>query len=75
MSQSLAEANSPLRVLVVDDEELARMRLKSLVAECDDPSAVVVGEAANAALIVVTTSHLAGSGRGTRPGARRWTTP
>ena len=27
----------PLRVLVVDDEELARMRLKSLVNECTDP--------------------------------------
>jgi two-component system response regulator AlgR len=39
--QSLAEANLPLRVLVVDDEELARLRLKSLVGECDEPGAVV----------------------------------
>jgi two-component system response regulator AlgR len=53
MSQSLAEANLPLRVLVVDDEELARLRLKSLVGECDEPSAVVVGEAANAAQALV----------------------
>lgn len=40
--------NSPLRVLLVDDEELARLRLRSLVADCPDPKAVVVGEAANA---------------------------
>ena len=53
MSQSLAEANLPLRVLVVDDEELARLRLKSLVGECGEPSAVVVGEAANAAQALV----------------------
>jgi two-component system response regulator AlgR len=53
MSQSLTEANLPLRVLVVDDEELARLRLKSLVGECDEPSAVVVGEAANAAQALV----------------------
>ncbi len=38
-----------LRVLLVDDEELARMRLRSLVAECPSPKAEVVGEASNAA--------------------------
>ena len=54
MSQGLEEAvSSPLRVLVVDDEELARMRLKSLVGECGDPAAVIVGEAANAAQALV----------------------
>ncbi|KQV83042.1 LytTR family DNA-binding domain-containing protein [Rhizobacter sp. Root1221] len=37
-----------LRVLVVDDETLARLRLRSLVAECSSPAAQVVGEAANA---------------------------
>lgn len=37
-----------LRVLLVDDEELARMRLRSLVAECTSPQAAVAGEAANA---------------------------
>ena len=42
-----------LRVLVVDDEELARLRLRSLVGECGEPSAVVVGEAANAAQALV----------------------
>ncbi|MFZ2648772.1 MAG: LytTR family DNA-binding domain-containing protein [Burkholderiaceae bacterium] len=40
---------SPLRVLLVDDEELARLRLRSLVGECRDPSAMVVGEASNTA--------------------------
>jgi two-component system response regulator AlgR len=38
-----------LRVLVVDDEELARLRLRALVGECVEPRAGVVGEAANAA--------------------------
>jgi two-component system response regulator AlgR len=37
-----------LNVLIVDDEELARMRLRQLVGECTDPAARVVGEAANA---------------------------
>ena len=37
-----------LRVLVVDDETLARLRLGSLLAECTAPPAEVVGEAANA---------------------------
>ena len=40
----------PVRVLVVDDEDLARARLKSLVAECPDPHARVVGEAASSSL-------------------------
>ena len=38
-----------LRVLLVDDEELARMRLRTLVGECVSPRTEVVGEAANAA--------------------------
>lgn len=38
----------PLRVLLVDDEALARLRLRGLVADCIDPAATVVGEAANA---------------------------
>jgi two-component system response regulator AlgR len=44
-----------LQVLVVDDEPLARARLRSLLGECKDPSAVVVGDAcsANAALEIV----------------------
>ena len=38
-----------VRVLLVDDEELARMRLRVLVEECPEPKAYVVGEAGNAA--------------------------
>ncbi|MEO8155537.1 MAG: LytTR family DNA-binding domain-containing protein [Rhizobacter sp.] len=36
-----------LKVLVVDDEELARLRLRGLVGDCASPRARVVGEAAN----------------------------
>jgi two-component system response regulator AlgR len=42
---SAAEA---LRVLIVDDEELARLRLRGLVADCVEPRVAVVGEAGNA---------------------------
>ena len=42
------EGTKGLRVLVVDDEELARLRLRGLVNECAEPRATVVGEAANA---------------------------
>ena len=38
-----------LRVLIVDDEALARARLRTLLAECREPPALVTGEAANAA--------------------------
>ena len=44
---------SALRVLVVDDEELARMRLRGLVDECPLPRANVVGEAANVSQALV----------------------
>jgi two-component system response regulator AlgR len=53
LSQEQPFVQPPLRVLVVDDEELARLRLRSLVAECGDPAAVVVGEAANTAQALV----------------------
>ncbi len=39
---------SALRVLIVDDEELARLRLRQLVGDCTEPAATVAGEAANA---------------------------
>jgi two-component system response regulator AlgR len=39
----------PLRVLLVDDEALARARMKSLLQECPAPRVQVDGEAANAA--------------------------
>lgn len=38
-----------LSVLLVDDEALARARLTTLLADCTDPGATVVAEAANAA--------------------------
>jgi two-component system response regulator AlgR len=38
-----------IKVLLVDDEELARLRLRGLVHDCAEPRASVVGEAANAA--------------------------
>ena len=37
-----------IRVLVVDDESLARSRLKTLLGDCREPQAQVLGEAANA---------------------------
>ena len=57
MSAVPAIVTLPLRVLVVDDEELARLRLKSMVAECAEPRCTVAGEAANAsqALVWLTT--------------------
>ena len=39
-----------LQVLLVDDEALARSRLRTLLSACNAPSAVVGGEAPNAAL-------------------------
>jgi len=39
----------PLAVLLVDDEPLARLRLRTLLADIDDPPSRVVGEAGNAA--------------------------
>lgn len=42
-----------LEVLLVDDEELARLRLKGLVDDCPAPPARVVGEAANATQALV----------------------
>lgn len=40
--------STALRVLIVDDEALARSRLASLVAECAEPRCSVAGECANA---------------------------
>jgi two-component system response regulator AlgR len=42
-----------LKVLIVDDEELARLRLRGLVGDNPEPRAQVVGEAANAAQALV----------------------
>ena len=37
-----------LKVLIVDDETLARSRLRTLLGDCTDPRTDVVGEAGNA---------------------------
>ena len=50
MSTDVAAA---LKVLIVDDEELARMRLRGLVTDNPEPRAQVVGEAANAAQALI----------------------
>ncbi len=39
----------PVKVLIVDDEPLARLRLRGLVETCPEPRAVVVGEAGEGA--------------------------
>ena len=46
-----------LRIRIVDDEELARTRLRGLLTQCAEPETRVVGEAANAtqALVVLAT--------------------
>jgi two-component system response regulator AlgR len=39
----------PLKIVLVDDEPLARLRLRSLLQDCADPASDVVGEAGDAA--------------------------
>jgi len=46
-----------LRVLIVDDETLARTRLKNLLADCTAPGALVVGEAASAVEAMRCLTH------------------
>ncbi|MDD2918331.1 LytTR family DNA-binding domain-containing protein [Rhodoferax sp.] len=46
-----------IRVLVVDDESLARSRLKALLGDCGQPGAQVLGEAANAVQAVEFLQH------------------
>ncbi|MBC5768349.1 LytR/AlgR family response regulator transcription factor [Ramlibacter albus] len=41
-------SGTTLQVLVVDDESLARSRLRTLLADCNTPSAALVAEAMNA---------------------------
>lgn len=49
MSELAPTVNKPLRALIVDDESLARMRMRTLLSDCVAPAVVVEGEAANAA--------------------------
>ncbi|WP_372658257.1 LytR/AlgR family response regulator transcription factor [Hydrogenophaga sp.] len=46
-----------LKVLIVDDESLARSRLRTLLADCKEPEADVVGEAANAVQAMDQLQH------------------
>ncbi len=46
-----------LRLLLVDDEPLARSRLRALLGDCAGPAAVVGGEAANAAQAMELLAH------------------
>jgi len=67
-----AEGSGPLRLLVVDDEPLARLRLRSLVEEVGEPAAQVVAEADSAAAaqhVLVGVSRAAGSQGGSGRGA------
>ena len=48
-----------LTVLLVDDEALARARLKTLLGDCTQPSTSLLGEAANAADAVEFLKHTA----------------
>lgn len=46
-----------LKVLLVDDEALARARLRTLLGECSAPGADVLGEAANAVQAMTALQH------------------
>ena len=43
----MTQAAPALRVLIVDDEALARARLATLVAECTEPRCAVAGQCSN----------------------------
>ncbi len=53
----MSEPFPVLRVLLVDDEDLARVRLRSLLADCQLPSAQVDGEAASAVAAMHLLQH------------------
>ena len=46
-----------LKTLIVDDEALARSRLRTLLGDCRDPAASVAGEAANAPEAIELLRH------------------
>jgi two-component system response regulator AlgR len=48
-----------LKVLIVDDEALARSRLRNLLADCTEPEAFVAGEASNAVQTLALTQRAA----------------
>jgi two-component system response regulator AlgR len=52
-------ASSALRVLVVDDESLARARMRTLLSDCTQPAAHCVAEASNATQALAMVQHQA----------------
>ena len=46
-----------LKLLLVDDEALARARLRTLLADCAAPSAVVLAEAGDAVQAMTALQH------------------
>lgn len=52
-------AGQPLRALIVDDEALARSRLRTLLGDCTDPRVEAVGEAPDAAQALALLERLA----------------
>ena len=50
-------AAAPLRVLLVDDEARARLRLRTLLGDCRTPPAVVTAEAADAQQALTALRH------------------
>ena len=54
-----ATATTSLKILLVDDEALARSRLRTLLGDCTAPSAAVVAEAADAVQAMYALQHQA----------------
>ena len=53
----MSSAGVALRVLMVDDETLARARLKTLLEDCRNPAATVLAQAANAVQAMEFLQH------------------
>ena len=53
----MSSAGVALRVLLVDDETLARARLKTLLEDCRNPAATVLAQAANAVQAMEFLQH------------------
>ena len=57
MTATAASAAAALRVLLVDDEALARLRLQTLLGDCQAPAATVVAQAGNAVEAMQHVQH------------------
>jgi two-component system response regulator AlgR len=53
----MTQFQGTLRVMLVDDEPLARARLRTLLGDCRDPAALVVAEAGDAVMAMDTLAH------------------